>query len=169
MLEERYRKFLIKNGKTEAIFEFGSGGLDFTEKLSRVLGLNLEDARNLKHNYSNHVLSEEVRKKVREILSEEISNWFSCFKKGLKVLLEQQKRLLFPNILISGGGSLLPEIKEVLEEGNWEELPIVSRPRVKLVYPTDFKNIEDMTKGSLSVQDVSLILASLPSDVGISL
>ena len=161
--------FLIKNGKTEAIFEFESGGLDFTERLSQVLGLNLGDARNLKHNYSNHVLSEEVRKKVREILSEENRNWFSCFKKGLRMLLGQQKRLLPSDIFISGGGSLLPEIKEILEEGNWEELPIVSKPGVKLIFPTDFKNIEDMTKGLLSVQDVSLILACLPSNRGISL
>jgi cell division ATPase FtsA len=161
--------FLVKGGKTDSVFEFESGGLDFTEKLSRVLGLSLEDARNLKHNYSNLVLSEEVRKKVREILSEEIRSWFSDFKSGLRIILEKHKSLLPSNISICGGGSLLPEIKEIIEEGNWEELPFVSRPRVKLIYPKDLKDVEDMTKGLFSPQDFILILACLPSNKGIFL
>jgi len=153
--------FLVKKGKMEAIFEFEKGGLDFTDKLSKVLGLNLEDARNLKHNYSNLVLSEEVRKKVREILSEEVGVWFWELKKNLRTILEKQK-IIFPlDIRIFGGGSLLPEIKEILEEGNWEELPFVSRTNVKLIYPKDFKNIEDMTKGLISTQDSSLVLVCL--------
>lgn len=153
--------FLIKKGKITGIFDFESGGLDFTDRLSKVLGLNLEDARNLKHNYSDRLLSEEVREKIREILFEEIRNWFSNFKRTIRAILEEQK-ILFPSqIFIFGGGSSLPEIQEILEEGNWEELPFVSKPKVELIYPKDFKNVEDRTMGLISTQDVNLILTCL--------
>jgi len=133
--------FLVKKGKTESVLEFESGGLDFTKKLSKVLGLNLEDARNLKHNYSDLALSEDVRKKLNEIFTEEVRNWFSDFKKALEIMSEKQK-ILFPSrIFIFGGGSLLPEIQEVLEEGDWEGLALVSKPEVKIIYPKDLKNI----------------------------
>ena len=153
--------FLVKKGKTESILEFESGGLDFTNKLSKVLGLNLEDARNLKHNYSNLVLSEDVRKKLSEIFTEEVRNWFSNFKKALEIMSEKQK-ILFPSrIFIFGGGSSLPEIQEVLEEGDWDMLTLVSKPEVKIIYPKDLKSIEDRTKGLISIQDVGLILTCL--------
>lgn len=153
--------FLVKKGKTEAIIEFENGGLDFTDKLSKVLGLNLEDARNLKHNYSNLILSEDVRKKVREILSEEVRNWFLNFKKALEIMSEKQNILFPPRIFIFGGGSLLPEIQEILEEGDWGGLTFISKPEVKIINPKDFKNVDDRTKGLISNQDVSLILVCL--------
>jgi len=153
--------FLLKKGKTEAILEFENGGLDFTNKLSKVLGLNLEDARNLKHNYSNLILSEDVRKKVREILTDEVRNWFLNFKKALEIILEK-KKILFPSrMFIFGGGSSLPEIQEVVEEGNWEGLTFISKPEVKIINPKDLKNVDDRTKGLISNQDVGLILACL--------
>jgi cell division ATPase FtsA len=154
--------FLIKKGKIELVFEFNSGGLDFTERLSKILGLNLEDSRNLKHNYSNLLLSEEVRKKVREILSEERQSWFENLKKAFRNVLLGQRILLPSNIFIFGGGSLLPEIQEALEEGNWEDLPFFSRPKAKLLYPKDLKIIEDKTKGLISPQDINLILGLTP-------
>jgi len=154
--------FLIKKGKIDLIFEFDNGGFDFTERLSRVLGLSLEDARNLKHNYSNSLLSEEVRKKVREILSEDRQSWFESLKKYFRIILAEQKTILPNYIIIFGGGSLLPEVKEILEEGNWEELQFFSQPKVKLLQPSDLKIIEDKTKGLISAQDMNLILACLP-------
>jgi cell division ATPase FtsA len=154
--------FLVKKGKIELIFEFDNGGLDFTDRLSKVLGLNLEDSRNLKHNYSNSLLSEEVRKKVKEILSEELRSWFENLKKCLRNILKEQRILLPSDIFIFGGGSLLPEIQEILEEGNWEELPFFSQPKVRLVHPKDFKIIEDKTRGLISPQDINLILGLMP-------
>ena len=154
--------FLVKKGKIDLIFEFDNGGFDFTERISKILGLNLEDSRNLKHNYSNLLLSEEVRKKVREILSEERQSWFESLKKSLRIILLEQKTILPNYIILFGGGSLLPEIQEILEEGNWEELPFFSQPKVKLFHPQDLKIIEDRTKGLISTQDINLILACLP-------
>ncbi len=154
---------LFKKKKIDLIFEFENGGLDFTEKLSKVLGLGLEDSRNLKHNYSNSLLSEEVRKKIREILSEECQSWFEGLKKSLKINLLEQRNILPNYIILSGGGSLLSEVQEILEEGNWEDLPFFSKPNVKLIHPRDLKIIEDKTKGLISTQDINLILACLPN------
>lgn len=153
--------FLVKKGKLEGISEFSNGGINFTKKLSQILGLSLEEARVLKHNYSNLLLSEEVRKRIREIFSEELQIWFENFKRTLKRLLVNRVGLLPSEIFLFGGGSSLPEIEEILEEGNWIDLPFISQPKVKIVFPKDLKNIEDMTQALISPQDTASLLICL--------
>ncbi|MBZ9578406.1 hypothetical protein KJA14_00995 [Patescibacteria group bacterium] len=149
--------FLMEKGKPKGISEFKKGGVDFTRKLSQVLGLSFQDARVLKHNYSQLLLSEKTRKKVREIFSDNVQDWFKNFKKTLKKF---SKKLLPSNIFLFGGGSLLPEIPEILEKGDWTDFPFVFKPKVSLVYPKDLKNIGDKTQGLNSPQEIPLLLIS---------
>jgi hypothetical protein len=154
--------FLAKNNKLEVISEFKNGGLNFTEKISQVLGLSLEDSRILKHNYSNAVLSEEVRKKVKEILFEEVKIWLQNFKETLRIIAEEKQIILPTDIFLFGGGSLLPDIEEILETGDFKELPFISQPSAKLVLPKDVKNIEYKTKVLTTSQDINSILFCSP-------
>jgi cell division ATPase FtsA len=153
--------FLAKNNKLEVISEFKNGGLNFTEKISQVLGLSLEDSRILKHNYSNAVLSEEVRKKVKEILAEEVKVWLQGFKEALKNIAEEKQVILPTDIFLFGGGSLLPDIDEILGMNDFKELPFISQPNVKLVSPEDIRNVEYKTKILTTRQDISPILICL--------
>ena len=108
----------------------------------------------MKERYSGGFLSEGVREKMREILLPAIQEWFN----NLKSILEDQKTLIPSNIFIFGGGSLTPEIQEILLEGNWGDLPLISSPKVELIYPKSFKDIEDKSKKLTSPQDVNLTL-----------
>lgn len=123
--------FLMKDGKLEIIHEFGLGGRVFSQALSRTLGLSEEEARNFKERYVRMQFSEETRKRIKEIFSDAAKEWFGKFKSRLKT----HKGLLPSTIFLFGGGSELPEIAEILEEGGWE---------VKFILPKQL-NVDDKT------------------------
>jgi hypothetical protein len=66
-------------------------------------------------------------------------------------------------ILLSGGGALLPEIKEALESREWmKSMPFAKKPQINFLNPKMISNISDETKTLNSAQDaVPLALANL--------
>ncbi|MDP2864517.1 MAG: hypothetical protein Q8N73_02605 [bacterium] len=161
--------FLVNNEKLNKVDEFQIGGETFSQALSQSLGLNIKEARVLKENYSKGELSEEgVRKRVREIFSQSLEEWFKnlklklktqmSFREGGVIVGEATGSLLPSTFFLFGGGSQLPEIQEILEEGDWEGFSFFTPPKVKFIYPKDFRNIEDITKKLNSPQDVPLLL-----------
>ncbi|MBZ9571836.1 hypothetical protein KJA15_00655 [Patescibacteria group bacterium] len=159
---ELTQTFLFKRGKLEGISQFKGGGIDFTKKLSQILGLSLGSARALKHSYSRGMLSWGVRKRVKGIFFEDLQIWFKNLKETFKkISLINTKSLLPSNFLLFGGGSQIPEIQEILERGNWEDFPFISQPKVKLVLPKDLRGIEDKSQILNSPQDTAPILICL--------
>jgi len=110
----------------------------------------------LKEKYLKKLLSEGVRKKIKETIRVAIYDWFSNLKFKLN---EAKQLLLFSNFYLFGEGSQLPEIKEILEEEeNWKDFAFIGKPIVKLIYPKDLKNIEDKTYTLNGPQWISLVL-----------
>lgn len=124
--------FLAKNGNLEKISEFTQGGKEFSQILSERLGLEESDARILKYRYSKKDLTEESRQRIREFFEETLKIWF----RNLKEKLKEMSPGIFPSeIFIFGGASLLPEIKEILEEGDWEALSFSQPLKIKFLQP----------------------------------
>ena len=151
--------FLAKNGLLERINEFAIGGMAFSQILSERLGLSDLRARVLKESYSPSPsikggLSQETKERIKEFLWLPVQTWF----RNLKDKLREIKSLLPETIYLFGGGSLIPEIEEVLTEGNWEGLPFVGRPKIKSILPRDLKDIDDQTKKLNSPQDIPPLL-----------
>ncbi len=138
--------FIFKNKKIEALDEFPVGANFFDEKLSQKLAMRLKEARILKEKYSKKLLSLETTNKIKEFFSFEKNEWF----KNLKIKLAEMTQIkIFPStIFIFGGGSLLEEIKEILENGDWQEFFFIDGPKVKFISPSgeNFKNIEKINK-----------------------
>jgi len=134
--------------------EFEIAGSLFSSALSESLGITNDRARILKEDYSNKTLSEEVRRKIREILSPYAQKWFSALKAELKA----DNSLLPHNFFLFGGGSQLPEIEDIIENGEWKDIAFISQPEVKIILPKDLKNIQDKTQGLNSPREVSLLL-----------
>ena len=64
--------------------------------------------------------------------------------------------ILPSRILLCGGGSQLPEIKEVLESaGWWKSLPFAKKPKIKFIETSDVANMLDNTNMLKSVQDIT--------------
>lgn len=151
--------FLVRGGILQQIGEFEGGGKIFTETLSQDLGINEESARILKERYSNGLLNIETVKKMKEIFIREKKNWYLCLKNEVKKL---NQRNIFPlNIYLFGGGSLLPEIKEILEEkitSDSKGTTSQGSAEIKFIHPKDFKNIK---KGTVNLKDPQIISSLL--------
>jgi len=129
--------FFLKKGILEKIKYFNKGGENFTEKIFETLNISESEARNLKEKYSANLLSPEIVKRIKEILSQENNNW-NGFLKNYKGF----------DFFLFGGSSSLPEIKSHF--GNR-----------KVVLPKSFKRVNDLTKKTKSSQFVPAILISL--------
>lgn len=132
--------FLIKDGGLEAIDEFGIGGRIFSQSLSETFGLRERDAQILKERYSKKEFSKESSDRIREIFSFPLQNWFKNLKSKLKEF--SGEKLLPSNFFLFGGGSSLPEIQEILETGNWEDIVFSNKIETKLIYPKDLRNVK---------------------------
>ncbi len=141
--------FLIRGGSLRQINEFKNGGEVFSQKLSETLGIGEESARILKERYAGGALSPESGKRIKEMFSEEKRAWYEDLSRAIKEI--KLKELNSLSISLFGGGSLLPEIKEILENNKIE---------VKFIYPRDLKDIQDTTKSLKSPQYVSALLTS---------
>jgi len=169
--------FLVNDGKITYINEFEFGGAVFSQSISERFGLEISQARILKEDYSKKLLSEGVRAKLREIIWQDAEVWFRNLKQNLREIpcpIEENNeedhgrrrtsRLLPREIFLFGGGSELPEMAEILEEGDWEGM-LISPPQVKLFYPADIadqfkKNqveFEDLTKNINSPRNTDSI------------
>jgi len=147
--------FLIEKGKLVGISQFDQGGISFTEKIYQALGLSFFDARTIKESYSQSILSEKVKKRMKEIFSDTSQRWFENLKENLKKF---PQKLLPANFFLFGGGSLLPDISEILENGDFAHLTFISKPKIEIIYPQKLKNIEDENQILNSPQDIPLIL-----------
>ncbi len=151
--------FLVENNDLEQIDEFEGGGKNFSEILSQNLGIDEETARILKEKYSNRLLSIEAAQKIKKIFGSEQRNWYLNLKNKIEKI--KRKELFTSNIYLFGGGSLLPEIKEVLEEEITSDLrdsTVSDNPEIKLIYPKNFKNIENLTVGLKNPQNTPILL-----------
>lgn len=146
---------LLEKGKLSKISEFEKAGIDLTKKISQVLGMSFSEARSLKHNFSQSILSKGAMEKIEEIISSDIRNWFNDLRENLK---ESPKRLLPSKIFLFGGGSLLPQISDILEKDDWDNLTFVQKPKINFFYPTNLKNVEGKEEILNNPQNTPLFL-----------
>lgn len=153
----------MKEGKIQALSGFEMGGEIFSQKLSQILGITKIRAEDLKIRYAQRALSEEVRKRISEILLFDCRSWFNNLKLKLQEISQGEEKILPQTIFLFGGGSLLPEIEEVLGGEEWDDLPFLNCPRVKFISSKDLKSIEDKAKIISTIQYIpSLLLCYTP-------
>ena len=128
--------FSVKKG-VEWIEEFPTGGAIFTREICQNLGLTEKEGEDLKQRFFKNQLSEGVRQRIENLVSETSKIWFSQLKEKLK----KKAKLYSPfpgTFYLMGGGSLFPDLKKVLEEESFGDLPL---PQVLKV---NFLRIEDL-------------------------
>jgi cell division protein FtsA len=145
---------LIRNGGIEGTKMFTIGGRVFAKKIANQLSLSFSDAEALKVRYSRGQVSAERQEKLRSILAPDAE----VLVNGVALTLQQLAKAdrLPSNIYLAGGGSALPEIEEYLNAYPWlERLPFPREPTVKVLAPTDVRNIYDSTGLLLNQQDIT--------------
>jgi cell division protein FtsA len=157
---------VVSNGGLEGTRMFAIGGRSFTKRLANNLNVPFSRAEEIKIAYSNDKLKEKSQKIVRDAIYPDASVWRS----GVELALSEFSNLdLLPNrILLCGGGSALPEIKEVLSEAGWyKDLPFSKKPNIHFIKPSDVVNIVDETGKIQDQQDITPMgLANLVVEMG---
>src|SRR5438270_73133 len=135
---------LIRNGGIEGTKMFTIGGRVFTKKIASHLGLSFADAEDLKIRYSRGEISPERAATLQKLIAPDAE----VLVNGVALTLQQLAKndRLPASIYLAGGGAGLPEIAAYLRAYPWlERLPFPREPMVRLLAPTDVRNIYDST------------------------
>lgn len=152
---------VVNNGSVEGTKMFTLGGRTFTKRLAQALSVGYEDAEKIKLAYSEDLLEKQSHRIVREAMKTDCEVWISGV--GLTLAEMENVDTLPSKIYICGGGSLLPEIKEILEDREWtQNLPFPKKPGVSFIEPKMITNMIDETKQLKDPVDVpSMALANV--------
>ncbi|HBG81280.1 TPA: hypothetical protein DDW69_00380 [candidate division CPR2 bacterium] len=145
---------VVRNGGVEGTKMFAIGGRTFTKRLAQVLNTTFAKAEEAKIMHSSGELDKDKKEIIREAILNDAEVWLS----GVELSLGEFDKIdMLPSrILLCGGGSELPEIKEVLEKGDWwKNLPFAKKPKIKFMEPEDVANMLDNTNMMKSVQDIT--------------
>lgn len=156
---------VVNNGGIEGTQMFAIGGRSFTKRISSSMGVNFDEAEDLKLDHSAGKLDTKQEKAVSEALASDVETWIS----GVELALGEFEGLEhLPNrILLCGGGSGLPEIKHILEHTQWyKHLPFTRKPSIDFVKPSQVNRVIDKTGKLTSPQDITPMgLANLGLDI----
>lgn len=145
---------VVKNGAVLGTKMFTIGGRVFTKRLSQILNVSHKEAEEIKIAYSNDELDRNSYKIVREAMKMDADTWVS----GIELSLNEFNNVdvLPSRIYLCGGGSHLPEIKEILETRGWyKNLPFSSQPKVRFLQPKDITTLEDKTNKLVDPSDIT--------------
>ncbi len=158
---------VVRGGGVEGTKMFAIGGRVFTKSIADVTELPFVEAEKLKIDYSLGKIKEDslMHEKIAKTIANDCSVWLS----GVELALEEFSNvdLLPSKILLCGGGSLLPEVKEYLEKRTWtKRLPFARQPKVEFIKPTQVTTVKDEKKRLVDSQDITpMALANLTIDL----
>ena len=134
------------------IKNFNLGGYLFTKTLSEFLGLNLDDAELIKTKYSKGEVSDSAKQKLDKLFSSNISSWFG----GIKVVLDdffENYGSAPKNILLCGGGSLLPGMEEILKKRGGFKTKIISSGEITMINnKTKLQDVSSLALSALAAE-----------------
>lgn len=136
---------IVQNYEIKGIKMFAIGGSNFTKRIGRELGVDYEEAEELKLQYSEGKLDNPKTKSViRTAIIEDVKSWLLGVELSLDEIDDVDE--LPHTFYICGGGSNLPEIRDGILEYAWSKnLPFAKHPHVEMVYPNKVVGIRDLT------------------------
>jgi cell division protein FtsA len=146
---------VINEGGVQGTKMFGIGGRAFTRSIERDLGVEFEQAEELKLALDSDKLSPQKLAAIQKSLNKTLDVWIS----GVELALSEFTALdhLPHRLLLCGGGSSLDMLVERLEQPGWHKnLPFTRTPIIQHIQPEQVVGIVDKTG---SVADHTFITA----------
>lgn len=145
---------VVRDGVLEGTKMFTLGGRTFTKRLAQSLNISFNEAEEIKLSYADNKLEKQSHRIVHEAMKSDCDVWLS----GVALTLSEFEHIdVFPSkILLSGGGSRLPEIREALESSDWvTSLPFAKKPQISFVNTKYITDLIDETKKLNALEDVA--------------
>ena len=134
---------------------FSVGGAAITRRLASEFDLSIAESEEMKIKYSNGQVSPQVKRKITNLISADMDIWSN----GIAAVMGDLGRgeSLPHLILLTGGGSLLPGIRKILENSDWQKSAgFIQSVNVRQLNFGDFHNVEDNTNLLSKVPNASL-------------
>ncbi len=144
---------VVKNSTVVGTKMFGIGGRTFTKRLAMELNISFDEAEKLKYAYTADKLEQKSKKIISDIINDDMEVWLE----GIVLAISEFKQTgtLPLKILLSGGGTYLPEIKKTLDARKWhKKLPFARTPQTSYLTPKNLRNIIDETKKIKEREDI---------------
>lgn len=145
---------LVENGGVVATKMFAYGGKVFTKRLAGNLKMQIPEAEQTKVEYSKGNLNDTQARRIKEIFTSDSRVW----AQGVEIsLAEIQDIDSYPiQIYLCGGGSELPDLKEIMLEYSWlQSLPFAKHPKVEHLYPNQLEDLIDLTRLAKNPEDIA--------------
>lgn len=145
---------VVERGNVVETKMFAFGGRTFTKEISKILSIEYRYAEQRKLKYATKTLDKPLARDVQKIIYPVAKLWM----KSLKIALQSCDDIdTFPTkIYLCGGGSLLPEIKEVMLEFPWKKnLPFPIVPKIEFFTPDKLENITDQSGDLKNIFDIT--------------
>lgn len=144
---------VVRNGGLEGTKMIAIGGRSFTKRLCQVLNVPFETAEEMKISYSNKLLDKKSAKIVKNALMSDCKVWLS----GVELTLEEFSQDLLPSrILLCGGASALPEIRQALETEKWSsKMAFAKKPKIDFIRTEEVAKVKDSTGKLENPQDIT--------------
>ena len=146
---------VINDGGVQGTKMFGIGGRAYTRAVERDLGVEFDDAEELKVGLSSNKIPAQKRPGVEAALDKTAAVWLN----GIELALSEFPKLdhLPHRLFLCGGGSSLEMLMERLEGDSWyKTLPFTRKPTVSRIRPGQVVGISDTTS---KVNDHTFITA----------
>lgn len=135
---------VINDGGVQGTKMFGIGGRAYTRAIERELGVEFEQAEELKVHLGSPHVSQPKAAAIQGALDNTLEVWLS----GVEVALGEFTKLdhLPHRVLLCGGGSSLDSLMDTLEQTDWyTHLPFTRKPIVQHIHPEQVIGITDAT------------------------
>ena len=133
---------------------FAFGGRTVTKEIEKVLNLEYRVAEQRKIKYSKKDLNKELSRDVQKIVYPVAKLWMRTLKTALSLCEDVSS--FPPQIYLCGGGSLLPEMKEVMLEFPWKKyLHFAVVPKIEYFTPDKLDRITDNSKDMRNIFDIT--------------
>ncbi len=145
---------VVSDGSVVGTKMYAIGGRTFTKRIAVELNISFQEAEKLKISYTADKLEQKSKKIISDIIKDDTEIWLE----GIVLALSEFKSLdvLPSKILLCGGGTHLPEIKDALNNTKWyKKLHFARTPQASFIHPNDLGNIIDETKKVKDQQDIT--------------
>jgi cell division protein FtsA len=156
---------IVKKGGVVDTHMIAFGGRVFTKRIAQEMNIDYDKAEKMKIDYSNNGLERPIANIVKKAVSKDMHLWITGVELALKEFTSVK---VFPStILLCGGGSLLPEIKDALIQHPWTDVLQFERvPKVVFLKPENIDSINDPDGLAMGIDMVTpLSLARLVLDL----
>ncbi len=156
---------IVKKGGVVDTHMLAFGGRVFTKRIAQEMNIDYDKAEKFKMDYTEGTLDRATANIVKKAVSKDINLWITGVELALK---EFGGVKVFPSsILLCGGGSLLPEIKDALIQHPWTDiLPFNRVPKVVFLKPENIDSVVDEKNLAQGIEMVTpLSLARLVLDL----